>query len=46
MLTDEIWRSIVPDGEGMLCLAHMEARLGRPLQDADFMPGMPRGALA
>lgn len=38
MLRDEVWRSIVPDGKGMLCRADMERRLGRPLDASDF-PG-------
>jgi hypothetical protein len=36
MLRDDVWRSIVPDGKGMLCREHMEKRLGRKLTARDI----------
>jgi hypothetical protein len=41
MLQDELWRSIVPDGKGVLCRDDMEKRLGRKLVLADLksVPG-------
>lgn len=36
MVHDDLWFSVNPDGEGMLCLGCLEARLGRPLAAADF----------
>lgn len=39
MLRDEIWLSITAEtgGEGVLCRADIERRLGRPLIEADLM---------
>lgn len=39
MLRDEVWLSITAEtgGEGVLCRADMERRLGRPLTEADMM---------
>jgi hypothetical protein len=34
---EEVWRSVVPDGGGRLCLDCLQARLGRPLVRADFV---------
>ncbi|HEY6039106.1 MAG TPA: hypothetical protein VIV58_32715 [Kofleriaceae bacterium] len=36
MVHDPLWRSVVPDGAGMLCFDCIEARLGRNLTRADF----------
>lgn len=38
MLRDDVWLRITADtgGNGVLCVADMERRLGRPLADADF----------
>ena len=38
MIRDELWYQIVPGGEGMLCRADMERRLGRPLTQEDLIP--------
>jgi hypothetical protein len=43
MLRNKIWRQIVPREQrhGMLCLACMANRLGRPLTPSDFLKGNP-----
>lgn len=38
MIRNELWYQIVPGGEGMLCRADMERRLGRPLTEEDLIP--------
>lgn len=42
MLRDEVWLSITAEtgGDGVLCRADMERRLGRPLTEADMMTGL------
>jgi hypothetical protein len=37
MFTDEIWDQVNPSREGMLCIACLEARLGRELAPEDFI---------
>jgi hypothetical protein len=43
MLRNKIWRQIVPREQrhGMLCLACMANRLGRPLLPSDFLKDNP-----
>jgi hypothetical protein len=43
MLRNKIWRQIVPREQrhGMLCLACMANRLGRPLSPSDFLKDNP-----
>lgn len=36
MVKDELWESVVPDGEGMLCAGCLCKRLGRKLEPSDF----------
>ena len=36
MVQDEIWRTAVASGPGMLCIGCLEARLGRTLVKGDF----------
>jgi hypothetical protein len=36
MLHDKVWLSVVDGREGMLCVPHVEARLGRQLTAEDF----------
>lgn len=36
MVTDEIWRAVVPERYGMLCIGCLEGRLGRKLSKDDF----------
>jgi len=36
MIHDELWRSVVQDGEGFLCIGCVEAALGRQLVPGDF----------
>jgi hypothetical protein len=36
MLQDDVWREIVPDGDGLLCVEDMEKNLGRPLVRDDL----------
>jgi hypothetical protein len=33
----DVWLSVMPDPRGGLCLDCLQARLGRPLADADFV---------
>lgn len=40
MLSDELWRSVNPGNDGMLCLWCLESRLNRPLCWDDF-PDLP-----
>ena len=37
MLTNEVWKEVVPDLTGMLCINCVELRLGRQLWPEDFM---------
>jgi len=37
MLTSEVWKEVVPDLTGMLCISCVELRLGRQLWPEDFM---------
>ncbi|MCK5793096.1 MAG: hypothetical protein KAH12_00200, partial [Anaerolineales bacterium] len=36
-LTNEVWKEVVPDLTGMLCINCVELRLGRQLWPEDFM---------
>lgn len=36
MVENSVWTEAVPEGEGMLCIACLENRLGRLLTEADF----------
>lgn len=36
MVKDELWYSVVQDGNGMLCFSCLERRIGRPLVITDF----------
>jgi hypothetical protein len=38
MVHDELWRSVVPEEAGMLCVGCFEKRLGRKLCRNDFRP--------
>lgn len=40
-LKDAVWAEANPDIDGMLCVACVEARLGRPLQSSDFPQDVP-----
>ena len=42
MLMNNLWHSIVPDGQGMLCIGCLEVRLGRRLVRTDFLFTKPR----
>jgi hypothetical protein len=37
MIRDDVWRAAHPDDEGQLCVACLERRLGRKLDDRDFI---------
>lgn len=41
---DEVWLSVVPDGNGMLCIHCLENRLGRFLTREDFSLDTPINA--
>lgn len=45
MLRDEVWLSITAEtrGDGVLCRADMERRLGRPLAEADMPDALLSG---
>ena len=36
MVHDEIWKTVRPEGSGMLCIGCVEDRLGRQLTASDF----------
>lgn len=36
MVHDDIWNSVVTEGDGMLCITCLETRLGRELTKRDF----------
>ena len=36
MIRNDVWQKAVPGGGGVLCLACLTKRLGRPLADEDF----------
>lgn len=36
MVHDDVWKKAVPERRGMLCILHLEKRLGRKLKRADF----------
>jgi hypothetical protein len=37
MVRDDVWRAAHPAGEGILCVACLERRLGRELEFEDFV---------
>ena len=44
MVTDEVWLSVVPGDEGILCLECLERRLQRNLCLEDFLSAVPCNA--